>query len=126
MRKFVYIIFLVFVTVACGQQKENAYNAEEFIKLKEQNKDLVLLDVRTPPELSGNLGKIDGVINIPLQELNSRVGELEEYKDKEIVLICRSGRRSGIATDILLKKGFTAYNLEGGMIGYRLQEKKNE
>lgn len=121
MRKLVYIIFLALVTMACGQEKENSYSAEEFIKLKE-NKDIVLLDVRTPPELKGNLGAIDGVINIPLQELGSRVSELEEHKDKEIVVICRSGRRSGIATDMLLKQGYNVHNLEGGMISYRAVE----
>ncbi len=79
----------------------------------------IILDVRTPEELKGPLGKIDGVINIPLQELEARLPELKPYKGKEIAVICRSGNRSRYATDILNKKGFDARNVPGGMIEYR-------
>lgn len=87
---------------------------------------LVLLDVRTPQELVGPLGKIDGVINIPLQEIEGRLNELEEYKDKQIVVICRVGSRLGIATKILLKNGFNAINVLGGMTEYRALENDNK
>lgn len=79
---------------------------------------LVILDVRTPGELKGSLGKIDGVINIPIQELEVRMDELEKYKDNHIAIICRSGNRSGIATKILIEKGYDAKNVVGGMRAY--------
>lgn len=87
---------------------------------------LVILDVRNPFELEQYLGHIDGVINIPVQELEKRIGELEEYKDKEIAVICRSGRRSLSATNLLIEYGFNAKNVEGGMLKYRAEENKKE
>ena len=71
----------------------------------------VLLDVRTPAELESSLGKIDGVMNIPQHELEVRLNELEAYKDYQIAVICRTGRRSGTATEMLNKKGFNAKNV---------------
>ena len=80
---------------------------------------LVLLDVRTPVELESSLGKIDGVMNIPLHELEVRLNELEAYKDYQIAVICKIGIRSARATEILTKNGFNAKNVLGGMTEYR-------
>jgi len=80
---------------------------------------LVILDVRAPEELTGPLGKLDNVINIPLQELESRLSELEKFKDQEIAVICKIGKRSAAATDFLLQNGFNAVNIQGGMVEYR-------
>ena len=87
---------------------------------------LVILDVRNPYELQEYLGHIDGVINIPVQELEKRINELDEFKNREIAVICRSGVRSVSATNILLQNGFNAINVEGGMIRYRAEENKEE
>jgi sulfur dioxygenase len=108
--------------VACAQtvapQKNITVN--ELKKQITENPDLIILDVRTPAELTGPLGKIKNVINIPVQDLEKRVGELDKYKDKEIAVICRTGHRSSIGTKILLKHGFTKVeNVEGGMTAYR-------
>jgi rhodanese-related sulfurtransferase len=80
---------------------------------------IVLLDVRTPAELESSLGKIDGVMNIPLHELEVRLNELEAYKDYQIAVICKIGIRSARATEILTKNGFNAKNVLGGMTEYR-------
>ena len=88
---------------------------------------LVLLDVRNPHELEEkSLGQIDGVLNIPLPELEKRMDELDEFKDKDIAVICRSGNRSATATDLLVKNGINAVNVLGGMIEYRATENKKE
>jgi len=108
--------------VACAQTAapENNITVKELKTQIKENHDLVILDVRNPQELVGPLGKIDGVINIPVQELEKRIGELNKYKNKEIAVICRTGHRSGIATKILLKHGFTKVeNVEGGMSAFR-------
>lgn len=52
----------------------------------------------------------------PIQELKARIHELDEYKDKEIAVICRSGNRSGRAVKILRPLRFKAENVIGGMI----------
>jgi len=66
----------------------------------------------------GPLGKLENVINIPVQELESRLSELEKYRDREIVVLCKLGIRSATATDILIKNGFNAENVLGGMVEY--------
>lgn len=77
---------------------------------------VVLLDVRTPGEYAGELGHLEGAILIPVQELAARVGELDAIKGKEILVYCRSGRRSLTAADILQQNGHSAINVEGGMV----------
>ncbi len=119
---FFVVVLILLNFVACAQTSapDNNITIKEFKQQIKENPDLVILDVRTPKELDGPLGKINGVINIPVQELEKRIGEIDKYKDKEIAVICRTGHRSGIATKILLKHGFTKVeNVEGGMSAYR-------
>ncbi len=108
--------------VACAQSvpPQNSITVKELKTQIQNDSDLVILDVRTPEELKGPLSHIDGVINIPVQQLENRVDELDKYKDRKIAVICRTGHRSGIGTKILLKHGFTKVeNVEGGMTAYR-------
>jgi len=72
-----------------------------------------LLDVRAPQEAMR--GRIDGFVNIPVDDLRGRIGELDN--SKPIYVHCHSGLRSYIAARILTQNGFDAYNLSGG---YRL------
>lgn len=80
-------------------------------------KDVVFVDVRTVAEHRANA--IPDTPVIPVQELESRIDELKMFKDKKIVLYCRSGNRSVAGTDILVKHGFDAVNLLGGMIQWK-------
>ncbi len=68
------------------------------------------LDTRTPAEYSR--GHVEGFLNIPVDELRQRIGELD--KAKPVYVICQSGLRSYIATRILMGHGFEAYNFAGG------------
>ncbi len=74
-----------------------------------------LLDVRTQPEWDEF--HAPNAVLIPLDELPSRLSELP--KDQEIVVICRSGNRSAVATDILRQNGFNAASAAGGMNAWR-------
>ncbi|NTV47387.1 MAG: rhodanese-like domain-containing protein [Chlorobiales bacterium] len=87
-------------------------------ELKEQMKKNrpVLLDVREPFEYAQK--NIPGSLQIPIGQLGQRLNELEKYKEKEIVVYCRSGSRSGFACTMLRKHGFNAINLSGGMMGW--------
>jgi NADPH-dependent 2,4-dienoyl-CoA reductase/sulfur reductase-like enzyme/rhodanese-related sulfurtransferase len=71
-----------------------------------------LLDVREPFELA--VENAPGALNIPFGQLRARLGELP--RDKEILVICRSGQRAYSAMRILLQEGFKARNLAGGML----------
>lgn len=75
----------------------------------------VPVDVRTAEEYEE--GHLPGARHIPYDEMEERAGELEEFKDQKILLICRSGRRSVIAAHVLSAKGFQQlFNLKGGML----------
>lgn len=127
MKKVFFVISLLFSVNACAQvDSEKSITNQEFRQLLEDNPTQIILDVRTPQELSGPLGKIDNAINIPVQELNQRINELDKYKDKEIIIICRTQNRSSVAVDILSKYGFSAKCVLGGMTEYRNKIKKSE
>jgi len=79
-----------------------------------------LVDVRTPQEFSG--GHIPGAVNIPLDELRSRLEELP--KGKKIAAYCQVGQRGYLATRILLQAGFPAVNIGGGYKTYQLWARK--
>nr|WP_145164894.1 rhodanese-like domain-containing protein [Paenibacillus terrae] len=72
---------------------------------------LYMLDVREPEEWAA--GHLEGAKHIPLGQLTGRLHELD--KSKEIIVICRSGNRSGLACELLSEKGFDVVNMTGGM-----------
>ena len=75
------------------------------------------LDVRTNGEYSD--GHIPNSIHIPLQDIQSRISEIEKIKDKKIIVYCRSGARSSMASKTLLKEGFDVSNLTGGIMSWK-------
>ena len=89
---------------------------KEAHEFAQNDPNILLLDVRTPEEYSNELGHVANTILIPVQELESRLDELEGHTGKQIIAICRSGNRSGMAVDLLTRHGFSAMNMEGGMI----------
>jgi len=113
-------LFLVVTALACAQQNQSSsITMKEFKERLVNDKNLVILDVRTPEELTGPLGKIDNVINIPIQNLEQRINELKSYKEKEIIVICRTQNRSAVAVNILQSNGYKAKNVLGGMVEFR-------
>ncbi len=76
-----------------------------------------LLDVRQPEEYAAQ--HISGSMLIPLGELPGRIDEIEQYRNQEIIVICRSGNRSGQACMFLEMSGFSkATNMRGGMLAW--------
>lgn len=83
--------------------------------------DLHVVDVRSYDEFHGPLGRIRNAILVPLPDLANRVSELP--KDLPLLLVCRSGKRSGMACELLVSRGFEAViNLGGGMIAWNTAE----
>lgn len=88
--------------------------AEQLIK---DNKNLVILDVRTYSEFKES--RIPGAINIPVDELEWELEELEQYKENKILVYCKVGVRSSIACSYLENEGFkNLYNLRGGILDF--------
>lgn len=131
-RKIMFKIFFIsvflygFASNFPQQEQKDTMTIGELKSKLQNDSNLVVLDVRTPEELEGSLGKIDGVVNIPIQELEKRINELNQFKGKEIAVICRSGVRSQKGTMILNKNGFKAKNVVGGMLEYRRNGKDND
>jgi rhodanese-related sulfurtransferase len=79
---------------------------------------LFVLDVRSPEEFRE--GHVPGAVNVPYDQIAARIAEVP--KDKDVVLYCRSGRRAGIAADVLTANGYTRLShLEGDMQGWVAQ-----
>jgi len=76
---------------------------------------VTIVDVRRPDEFTGELGHVPGSRLVVLDNLPQQLDELP--KDQTIVLVCRSGARSGRAADFMHGQGFeSVYNMKGGMI----------
>lgn len=77
----------------------------------------LIIDVREPDELAEIAYDVTNIKNIPLGELESRLAEVP--KDKQVIVVCRSGKRSGNAYAILKENGFTNMaNMQGGVLAW--------
>ena len=81
------------------------------------NHNYIFIDVRTKQE--HDTGHNPKSTHISIESLESRIDEIEKYKEKKIVVYCRSGNRSSKGTKILIKYGFEAMNLSGGMLQWK-------
>jgi len=92
-------------------------SGEEAAKLIRENKDLVILDVRTKDEYQ--LGHINGSKLMPANDIASRISELEKFRNKPILVHCASGGRSPKAVNVLLKNKFgPIYHMNHGLTGF--------
>ncbi len=81
------------------------------------HQDALVLDVRENSEFAD--GRIPKAKHVPLGQLKTRLGELEKFKGKPIVAVCRTGNRSGHACGVLRKAGFeNVHNLAGGFMAW--------
>ena len=78
-------------------------------------KDAIIVDVREPAEF--NAGHAPNARNIPLAQLDKRIGELEKFKNRPAVVICQTGGKSHAATALLKKAGFAEVVVLAGGIG---------
>ncbi len=109
--KYATIIVMQYETSQETLYKE--VSAEEAKSLV-QSRDVLVLDVRTPREFYA--GHLEDAKLIPVQQLEARISEIEDHKDKEILLYCRSGNRSTVAAEILRRNGFRKlYNMRHGI-----------
>jgi rhodanese-related sulfurtransferase len=92
---------------------------EEICTYISNHPDVVLLDVRSREEYEGktdDYGTLKNAINIPISDLENRVGELKNAKNKEIIVYCSHSKRSPRASYFLTQNGFkNVTNMEGGM-----------
>ena len=87
-------------------RKVNMLSVEGLKSQLDEKKDILLLDVRKQVDFNGEQGHITQARLIPLEELQQRANELTEYRNKNIVTICRTDKRSSQAAKILSNLGF--------------------
>ncbi len=103
--KFILLFFVVTFSMNFCSKKADVVSMDEFQnKILDQN--TVILDVRSEEEYFGPLGHIEGSI----------------YKKNTIYVVCRSGNRSGLGKDILNENNFTAVNVDGGMLNWKVDK----
>ena len=119
-----YITILGFFNLSLAQEPDSiqSITVKKVMEKIKKNEDMLLLDVRTEEEYEGSLGHLDSSILIPIDQLTEKIDELNEFKEKEIIVICQGGFRSRKGTKILLESGFNAFDMKGGMLAYREME----
>ncbi|MCP4004876.1 MAG: rhodanese-like domain-containing protein [bacterium] len=81
----------------------------------------LILDVRSDAEFAQS--HVPGALNIPHDQMSSRLSEIDSHRDREVVVYCESGRRAGRVTEILNAAGFSNLrHLAGDMSGWRNAE----
>jgi rhodanese-related sulfurtransferase len=130
--KFLYpVLLLLGLLWSCGEsQTEVAPNTgiqhlsvDEVRQIIRNNPEVAIIDVRTDQEFNSELGHIPGAQLKPLQAIENWVSEIDSLKDKEIILVCRSGNRSARAGEYLHGKGFkNVINVKGGMRAWNAKE----
>jgi sulfur dioxygenase len=85
----------------------------------DKGEKLIVVDVRDKGDLTGPMGKIKGSINIPITDVNTTLGNLEQYKNREIIFVCVKGKRSMTAAQLAKHAGFTKpIVMKGGMTAW--------
>ncbi len=128
----VVVVVVIGVILAQWRRGYETMTAAEVHDAIAKDSSMVLLDVRTTEEFHGESGHIAKALLMPVEDLERRIQDLEQFKSRTIVVYCRSGRRSANAAGLLTGRGFTAVNLEGGILRWRelgypvIQESGNE
>ena len=114
------VVTLSSVIGCSSKDSEQAYNeidSTKTIELVGETKETLVIDVRDADAYAK--GHLANAVNIPFDDFEGKISDLEGYKDQTIVLICNTGNKSGKAAQMLVDKGFTkVYNAEDGMEEY--------
>lgn len=121
-------IWIIALTLTSGIMLFWSYFGNRLLGIKEvdhiaamqliNHKNALILDVRQESEYAA--GHVLNSKLIPVGKLKDRIGELEKYRERPIVVVCRSGQRSASACGLLGKQGFAqVYNLNGGIIAWQ-------
>ena len=117
------ITLSIFTLAACGDKNDKGetltyeqISAEEAKAIMDTEKEYIIIDARTGSEFAE--GHIEGAILIPEYEIADRAEKELPNKDALILVYCRSGRRSKIASEELVKLGYTNVKEFGGIIDW--------
>ncbi len=108
-----FLVLIVAFMINEGKQGGAAISPSNLVTLVNRE-GAVIIDVRDGKEF-GN-GHIAGAVNVPASSIDSRIGDLQAYKEKPVVLVCKMGQHAGAAGRKLKAQGFeNVRRLSGGM-----------
>lgn len=115
MKKIVLVLLMMVSLVSQAWAAEKDITSREAKAMLERNKNIYLLDVRTPQEYSQ--GKLAGSVLIPIGEFERRIGEVP--KNKTIIVYCAVGSRSKPVANFLAQRGYKdVYHMADGIVGW--------
>ncbi|MGL4317253.1 MAG: rhodanese-like domain-containing protein [Pseudomonas sp.] len=112
----IFVVLLVLLLVTELQKGGKSLSTRELVALVNRD-EAVVLDVRNSKDFA--TGHIVDALNIPYEKLAGRIAELEKHKAKTIIVVDAMGQHAGSVASTLLKAGFTAAKLGGGIATWR-------
>jgi rhodanese-related sulfurtransferase len=96
-------------------------NPIDVYNMLEGGEEITIIDVREPSEFTGDMGHIEGSLNIPISEISKAFSESRLPLDKPLAFICATGERSLYASKLAADIGHKApMNIRGGMVQWHL------
>ncbi|VAX19188.1 hypothetical protein MNBD_NITROSPINAE01-1425 [hydrothermal vent metagenome] len=112
-----FLLATLLLFTCAGTSIAGPINTQTAKQLIENKKVDFILDVRTPQEFKD--GHLEGATLIPLNQLQSRLGEIAQFKNKSVLVYCAVGGRSGKASRFLKSSGFSnILDMKGGIIDW--------
>ena len=111
MTRYVLVLLLGLSPLAAGAARPPVAPAA-VAELSNRADAPIVLDVRTPEEFAA--GHVPGAVLIPYDQLPARLGELD--RSRWVLVYCKSGRRAGIAEELLVKEGFEVRQIDGSWL----------
>ena len=115
---FVIIVFLLGQDLLSGINRAFKMVQPADATLLINREDAVVLDIRDEKDFKQ--GHILNAIHVPIKSLEQKLNKIEKYKEKPVIVSCRTGQQSQNACGLLAKKGFQRlYNLKGGVLAWQ-------
>lgn len=116
MKKTVLLLCALLSAAACAAPPKEVA-AQELLQRQSVGEKILVIDARSPEEFAA--GHVPGAINLPHDRITGSEPVLKDWKQKPVVIYCRSGRRAALASEVLEKQGFTKLeHLSGDMEGW--------